>query len=109
MTGSYFNTTGAVGRTLAEREGKAVTQEDRILEYYVAQWPVARTPSEVQAALGMQGVPLTSIRRAITNLTKQGRLLKTVSKKQGKYGREEYCWMAFIKNAERQASFTWDC
>jgi hypothetical protein len=36
--------------------------------------------------------PLTSIRRAITNLTKEGRLIKTHKMKIGIYGKQVHTW-----------------
>ena len=52
------------------------------------------TPSQIAVELykELSGVPLTSIRRAITNLTFPGSLVKTNVKTTGPYGRPEYYW-----------------
>ena len=36
--------------------------------------------------------PITSIRRAITDLTNEGKLVKTNSLKKGNYGKKCHCW-----------------
>jgi predicted ArsR family transcriptional regulator len=89
---SYHNTTHETGKTLAEYEGKAKTQEERILEYFRNNWHTEMSPSQVQNCLGMHGTPITSIRRAITNLTTDGKLVKTDKKVKGIYGRAEFTW-----------------
>lgn len=89
---SFYNTTRERGKKLAECEGKAVSQQDRIYEYFYNTPHAELSPSQVQQALAMQRTPLTSIRRAMTNLTLQGRLQKTELKVMGLYGRYEYCW-----------------
>jgi DNA-binding transcriptional regulator PaaX len=42
--------------------------------------------------VGISNFPLTSVRRALTNLSKQGKLIKTDEKKKGIYGRDEFIW-----------------
>ena len=88
---SFHNTTRESDAKLAEYEGRAVTQEDRILEYFASNWHTEISPSRVQRYL-LPNVPLTSVRRAITNLTTQGKLERTEKKVDGLYGRPEYCW-----------------
>lgn len=89
---TYYNTTHATGRKLADYRGKAATQETRILSYFRRHWNVMRSPSQIQSELGMLDVPITSIRRAMTNLTSDGLLEKTDHQVDGLYGRPEYCW-----------------
>jgi transcription initiation factor IIE alpha subunit len=43
-------------------------------------------------SLGLGDVPLTSIRRAITRLSYQGRIVKTDRQREGLYGKPEYIW-----------------
>ena len=88
---SHHNTTRESDQQLADYEERAITQEDRILEYFARNWHTEISPSRVQRYL-MPNVPLTSVRRAITNLTTQGRLERTEKKVDGAYGRPEYCW-----------------
>jgi hypothetical protein len=92
MTDSYYNTTGMSGRELQEAEGKASTQEDRIIAFYETASSFLYTPSEICKHVFDSSVPLTSVRRAMTNLTDQGRLVKSIKKREGIYGRMEHCW-----------------
>jgi predicted ArsR family transcriptional regulator len=49
------------------------------------------SPSQVHADI-LRTSPLTSVRRSISNLTADGKLVKTERKVQGPYGRPEYVW-----------------
>ena len=70
---------------------KAKGQELLILTFFVKHKGELFTPSEVQDRLEEPSI-LTSIRRAMTNLTKRGFLEKTDIKRQGKFGRPNFCW-----------------
>ena len=93
---SYHNTTNESGTTLKNNVAKAKSQEEEILEFfkYVNYFnEFNSTPSELQMLnLKLKKYPITSIRRALTNLTKQGKLIKTDEKRIGMYGRSEYVW-----------------
>tara|TARA_R110002020_G_scaffold443766_1_gene655058 strand:- start:42715 stop:42900 length:186 start_codon:yes stop_codon:yes gene_type:complete len=49
------------------------------------------TAFEVKAKLRMRS-PITSIRRAITELTSKGKLTKLDRMKKGEYGKNCHCW-----------------
>ena len=69
------------------------SQEDLILDFYRRNPTKAMTPSHVHAFLFARTMtPLTSIRRAITDLTEVGQLEKTDRKRAGLYGKDEHCW-----------------
>lgn len=89
---SYHNTTQETGENAARFEEIARTQEDCVLAFFRAH-PRADgwTPSEVNRR-AMRSCPLTSTRRAITNLTRDGKLVRTNMKRKGPYGRPEYAW-----------------
>ncbi len=89
---TYYNTTHEEGQQLSLYEGLARTQDERIYEYFHNNWHAEMSPSQVQNCLAMTDVPLTSIRRAITSLTNEGKLVKTDRKVRGPYGRPEHCW-----------------
>lgn len=93
---SYFNTTNESGTTLNNNVAKAKSQEEEIFDFfkYVNSFnEFNSTPSELQMLnLKLKIYPITSIRRALTNLTKQGKLIKTNEKRIGMYGRSEYVW-----------------
>lgn len=89
MGSSFYNTTSERNPQLKMFEGKAATQEDVVAEYF-ARVPEA-TPSAIQANC-LPNAPMTSIRRAMTNLTNRGILRKSSEKRMGKYGRPEHVW-----------------
>ena len=93
---SHYNTTNESGDLLDQFEAKAQSQEDLILDYFWSQnkWDLPAaciTPSEVQKAT-LPSAPLTSVRRAMCNLTKAGYLEKTDRKFKGPYGRPQHAW-----------------
>ena len=93
---SYFNTTNESGTTLKNNVARAKNQEEEIFNIFVYNQQILKinasgfTPSVLYDAL--ETYPITSIRRALTNLTKQGKLIKTNEKRIGMYGRSEYVW-----------------
>lgn len=89
---TYFNTTSASGAALQPYQDKAKSQEERILKFFAASERFLHTPSEIRRDVFDDAVPLTSVRRAITNLTTEGKLFKTSKKREGPYKRPEYCW-----------------
>lgn len=89
----YYNTTCETQLTLFQAQAKK--QEDLVLEVY--QMGKSLSPSEVWEWLVKMGrvnkdTPLTSIRRAISDLTKELKLTRTEVKVIGKYGRREFKW-----------------
>lgn len=91
MNYSYHNTTESSGQLLDKYEIKAKSQEDKILDWFKYH-EQAVTPSHTLRVLFASQVPLTSVRRAMSNLAKHGDLVKTGEQRKGPYGRLEYCW-----------------
>ena len=95
MTNSYFNTNKEQGVILFESEKKAQTQEEKILEIF-KQYPTREfSPEEILGALNSPNVPLTSVRRAISNLAnpkKYNAIEKTEVMKLGLYGKMVHTW-----------------
>lgn len=88
----YFNTTNLTGKALVAARRDAMTQEDRITKLFATMpdgWTA--TPSKVHQHVGGRA-PITSIRRAMTNLTDQGVLTRTETKMMGPCGKPEYTW-----------------
>ena len=85
---SHYNTTKESGKQLEIFEQTAKNQESQILELMKLYKKLS--PSDVQKYFS--NFPLTSVRRALTNLSNQGKLIKTDEKKKGIYGRDEYLW-----------------
>lgn len=89
---SYFNTTNESGTTLKNNVAKAKSQEEEILIIFSEYNKVLNGVAPTQLYALTDHYPLTSVRRALTNLTKQGKLIKTNEKRIGMYGRSEYVW-----------------
>jgi hypothetical protein len=84
----YYNTTNLEGTELEDSIAKATTQQEEIANTFAAKHIL--TASEAWQVYGTLRCPLTSIRRAITNLTEIGYLFKTENTKIGIYGKPEY-------------------
>lgn len=95
---TYYNTTNLSGDELKEKEKKVSTQEQAILKLFQRNPGKDFTPSEVLAILELQ-CPITSVRRAITNLTMQGELTRLNKKRMGDYGMNTYCWKLRYKES----------
>jgi len=87
---SFFNSTSETGATLKEYQSKAETQDAKVLETLKAMG--SASPSQIWIAMGRDNAPLTSIRRAVTNLTKAGLAACTTEKRTGEFGRPEKVW-----------------
>jgi len=89
----YYNTTNEVGQDLQENKDKALTQEQMILNKVKVSTEMDSdftTSASVVASLDVfQKTPITSIRRAVTNLVNKGDLIYTGDKRSGLYGRNE--------------------
>lgn len=95
---SYHNTTGAHGDQLRIYSHNAKSQQEIILGLF--QSYVKMTPSLVHKRMEEIGhsAPITSIRRAITNLTKAGMLIKTEQQVRGPWKHPEYIWKFHNQN-----------
>jgi len=78
--GNYYNTTQENGEQLEMYRTKTLKQDQLVLKVFEGFGRL--TPSEAYECM-ITRAPLTSIRRAITNLTRCGRLCKTNEKKVG--------------------------
>jgi hypothetical protein len=87
---AYHNTTGESGIPLEEYEEKSSVQERAVLGYFRKEQMAS--PSEVHRMV-LPFTPLTSVRRAITNLTGKGYLRKTRATVHGRYARPEHLWI----------------
>lgn len=88
----FYNTVNAEPNQLDIFQQRAEKQEVVILQLFQAHkelspWRVL----DLCRKLGRY-FPITSIRRAITNLEKQGKLIKTSKQVKGPYGVNEYLW-----------------
>lgn len=104
MSAAYHNTTDSRGRQLEEYEAKAITQDQRVLRFFQSNPNATFTPSEVlNYAFShlLPRPPVTSVRRAMSNLTAPGKLEKTTEQRIGPYGRPEYTWRLHVPELDR--------
>jgi len=87
----FHNTIDLVPSEHREREKKAVNQNERILKLFRGSPHKDFTPAEIHLLLGQQ-CPITSVRRAISDLCKAGDLIKTENKRVGLYGELNCTW-----------------
>jgi hypothetical protein len=89
----YYNTTTLTGIDLKKEVKNARSQDKIILAFFKTNSPLS--PSQVyrnRFHIGLGDVPITSIRRSITNLTNDGYLIKTGIQREGIYGKFENVW-----------------
>ena len=98
---SYHNTTESTGTELGKYRDKAVSQEAKILKAFRNLFPYS-SPSEVRDVIFKNTVPITSVRRALTNLTSAGDLVKTNTQVKGPYGRPEFVWRLADKYKQQE-------
>ena len=90
----FYNTINEVSSTLVKSHQTARTQEAVILDCFKsAKEPLS--PSMVHFLTKLK-CPITSIRRAMTNLSKDGSLEKTSKYTIGKFGKKEHLWVRTI-------------
>lgn len=86
---TYYNTTNETGSDLARYRAKAGSQEEQILDWFEKHPTSSAAPSYFTRKIA---APITSIRRAMTDLTKSGALQMTNVKIVGPWGRSEHTW-----------------
>ena len=94
MSREYYNTLNESKSDAKESKDKAKKQKDQIFAIF-RHTLRPMTPAEIWEGYGFKNsnAPLTSIRRAITNLESEGLLEKTDIQKPGIYGKMNYCWI----------------
>lgn len=88
----YYNTTQETGETLKSYTDKNLKQQDRVIAFFKSRPEMSFSPSEVWNQVFKHSCPLTSVRRAMTDLTSMGELKRLDTKKTGAYGRPEHFW-----------------
>ncbi len=98
----YHNTTESTGSVLRMYQDSAVSQDVRILAAFLENPHAPATPSRVLSWVFNGSVPITSVRRALTNLTDAGELVKTNFQTKGPYGRPEFIWELADKHKQQE-------
>jgi len=89
---TFYNTNKEAGATLRSSRRKAAKQENLVRDWFQAN-QIAATPSDVWRRVFDCKVPLTSVRRCMSDLTKQEVLRKTDLTAKGVYGKPEHFWV----------------
>ncbi len=95
MKKSFHNTINLTGEELTKVNARAAKQEDLILSIFKANPDRNLSPTQIHSIFQLRyqlHSPITSIRRGLTNLTKDEKLIKTEVKVKGNYGLDEHCW-----------------
>lgn len=94
MLKSFFNTISLRGKKLAEAQEKAKKQEERVYLIFVQNKKKGMTPFDVSKEYNKlyPNAPVTSIRRAMTKLTKEKHLVMTEKKRNGIYNTPNHIW-----------------
>ena len=87
---SYYNTTSEKGQKLKRSHKKARSQEQLIYSFFLTHGKPL-SPSMVIDKLNLT-CPITSVRRALSNLTSDNKLFKTDIYVNGVYGKKEHLW-----------------
>ncbi|HYG84558.1 MAG TPA: hypothetical protein VD907_06820 [Verrucomicrobiae bacterium] len=91
---TWYNTTAEAPNQLDIFQQRAEKQEAIVLQLFEAHKELSPWKAfKLCRQLG-RDFPITSIRRAISDLEKQGKLVKTSKQVKGPYGVNEYLWRA---------------
>ena len=86
---NYYNTTNESGQQLKTFETKAKTQNEKIMEFLSYQKSIEYGASQLLRLVFNGTIPITSVRRSITNLVAENRLRYTGDTRMGSFGRQE--------------------
>ena len=89
---SYYNTTRSFGKELERYTAQASSQELLIHAWAKERPRFGFTPESVRWNVFKNAIPITSVRRAMTNLTNAGILEKTDQQREGDHGRPCHVW-----------------
>lgn len=106
----YHNTIPLSGDELKAREMKAESQGRKILDFFRLRPHQSFTPFEVLRLIGFERVPVTSIRRSLTNLTQclEHYLIVTGEKRPGDFGDPNNCWALNTAASQHSYIMTFD-
>lgn len=83
--GHYFNTTPVQGKVLKANENAVKAQNDKIYRLFESHPHADFTPYEVYLRFGQQ-IPEGSIKRGMSQLDKEGWIIRSGNRRPGPYG-----------------------
>lgn len=106
ISNAFHNTTNESGHQLQRYQNQALSQDQRLLAYFNAAYDangdyVLLTPTNALILVFSNKVPITSVRRALSNLTRDGKLC-TCGKTMGPYGHPESYWRLVPRDPQRE-------
>ena len=101
---TYYNTTNETGTLLKQYREDSDKQEDRVALYFIGRPNLEVGASQVHRRLFSDRVPLTSVRRCLTNLEAAG-VVEKCGKREGQYGRSESLWRLKRANSKQMGLF----
>lgn len=98
----YYNTVNEKGDDLRDSWIKTANQNELILQLFLDNPNQSMTPDEINHMCKVleKEWPITSIRRAISTLTDQGKLTKTDMLRKGQYGKKTHTWKIADKKTQ---------
>lgn len=101
MLKSFFNTISLRGKKLVEAQINAKIQEEKIYLIFLQNKRKGMTPFDVSEIYNKlySNAPITSIRRAMTQLTKDNHLVMTEKKRNGIYNTPNHLWELNLNNS----------
>ena len=107
---TYSNTNDETGAELQASRQQTSKQKTEVLAVFETYPTTPLTPDQIHDFIiensvvkGSNSWPITSIRRAITDLTKDRKLYKTSIKKMGSYGKRVHCWVVQCPHEKTEA------
>ena len=100
---TYYNTTHIRGQALIKYKAKACDQEAMIYEFFSMNPSIKITPEDISNYHPeFDHTPITSIRRAFTNLKNLNLIFKTDNQVDGMYWRPIYTWQLVPTNGQME-------
>ena len=100
----YFNTNGESGATLTRSRLSAANQQAKVLAFFQENARYEWAAHEIHENVFGDATPLTSVRRAITNLADQGLITKTKAMCPGLFGKNVHTWILSTSEPQKAAS-----
>jgi hypothetical protein len=94
---SYYNTVNYTGDELHQREERAHSQDEMVIEFFTKRPPFEFTASEVSKGLEGCNIIDKSVRRSLSTLSKKNILIKLDKKKLGPLGSYEHFYKLISK------------
>ena len=85
----YYITTNESAEQLEMFESKAKTQSEMIMKFLSSKPSAEYGASRLLSIVFNESIPITSVRRSISNLVKENKLIYTGGTREGLFGRNE--------------------